>query len=174
MLSREELREFARLPSMGPTTIAAKLISEFDREMEKTRKILECVPDEHLEWRPHERSSTLGDLANHLAAMPIFAAAIVNGMAKRSPDATSNSGRLKVFEQNVKAGREALAGADDERLCGTAPQLGRGREDVLRERMMSHMIHHRGQLTVYLRLLNVPVPGMYGASADEKQHEAES
>ena len=74
---------------MGQITIGAKLVSEFDREMAKTRKILECVPAEKLEWRPHARSSTLSKLANHLAAMPIFAAAIVNGMAKRSHDATS-------------------------------------------------------------------------------------
>ena len=72
---------------MGQMTIGAKLVSEFDREMAKTRTILECVPDEKLEWR----SSTLGKLANHLAAMPIFAAAVVNGMAKRSRDAASNA-----------------------------------------------------------------------------------
>lgn len=149
-------------------TIAAKLVSEFDREMTKTRNILECVPDEGLEWRPHERSSTLGNLANHLAAMPIFAAAVVNGIAKRSQDAASNSDLLKAFEQNISAGREALVAASDEHLSATVPQLGMTREDMLRERMMSHMIHHRGQLTVYLRLLNVRVPGMYGPSADEK------
>lgn len=149
-------------------TIVAKLVSEFDREMAKTRKILECVPDEKLEWRPHERSSTLGKLANHLAAMPIFAAAVVNGMAKRPHDAASNSALLKAFDQNIAAGREALGAASDEHLTAAVPQLNMTRENVLRERMMSHMIHHRGQLTVYLRLLNVAVPGMYGPSADEK------
>ena len=153
---------------MVQPTIAAKLISEFDREMEKTRKILACVPDEQLEWRPHERSSTLGHLANHLAAIPIFAAAVVNGMAKRPQDAASNSERLAALEQNIAAGCEALMAASDEHLSATVPQLGMAREDVLRERMISHMIHHRGQLTVYLRLLNIRVPGMYGPSADEK------
>jgi len=153
---------------MGQTAIGAKLVSEFDREMAKTRKILECVPDEKLEWRPHERSSTLGKLANHLAAMPILAAAVVNGTAKRSHDAASNSALLKAFEHNISAGREALAAASDEHLSETVPQLNMTREDVLRERMMSHMIHHRGQITVYLRLINVAVPGMYGPSADEK------
>jgi uncharacterized damage-inducible protein DinB len=125
-------------------TIGAKLVSEFDREMAKTRKILECVPDEKLEWRPHERSSTLGKLANHLAAIPIFAAAVVNGMAKRSHDAASNSGLLEAFDRNIAAGREALGTAGDERLTTTVPQLNMTREDVLRERMMSHLIHHRG------------------------------
>ena len=153
---------------MGQMTIGAKLVSEFDREMAKTRKILECVPDEKLEWRPHERSSTLGKLPNHLAAMPIFAAAVVNGIAKRSHDASSNSGLLEAFDQNAVASREVLGAVSDEHLTTTVPQLNMTREDVLRERMMSHMIHHRGQLTVYLRLLNVAVPGMYGPSADEK------
>ena len=100
--------------------------------------------------------------------MPIFAAAVVNGMAKRSHDASSNSALLKAFDQNIAASRDVLAAASDEHLTATVPQLNMTREDVLRERMMSHMIHHRGQLTVYLRLLNVAVPGMYGPSADEK------
>lgn len=149
-------------------TIGAKLLLEFDREMAKTRKILECVPDEQFEWRPHERSSTLGKLANHLATMPIFAAAVINGMAKRSRDAASSGALLEAFDQNIAASREALGAANDEHLTVTVPQMNMTREDVLRERMMSHMIHHRGQLTVYLRLLNVAVPGMYGPSADEK------
>src|SRR5215469_17120877 len=153
---------------MSQVTIGAKLVSEFDREMAKTRKILECVPDEKFEWRPHERSSTLGKLANHLAAMPIFASAIVNGMAKRSHDASSNGALLEAFDQNIVASCEALGAASDAHLMATVAQLNMTREDLLRERMMSHMIHHRGQLTVYLRLLNVAVPGMYGPSADEK------
>ena len=153
---------------MDQVTIGAKLISEFDREMSKTRKILECLPDEKMEWRPHERSSTLGKLANHLAAMPVLAAAIVNGMAKRAHDASSSSGLLEAFDQNIASSREVLRTASDERLTATVPQLNMTREDLLRDRMMSHLIHHRGQLTVYLRLLNVPVPGMYGPSADEK------
>lgn len=153
---------------MVEPTIAAKLLSEFDREMAKTRKILACVPDEKFDWRPHERSSTLGWLANHLATMPIFAAAVVNGRAKKSHDAASNRDLLEALEQNISTGREALADASDAHLSETVPQLGTTREAVLRERMISHMIHHRGQLTVYLRLLDVPVPGMYGPSGDEK------
>jgi uncharacterized damage-inducible protein DinB len=89
-------------------------------------------------------------------------------MAKRSHDAASNSALLEAFDQNIAASREVLGAANDEHLTATVPQLNMTREDVLRERMMSHMIHHRGQLTVYLRLLNVAVPGMYGPSADEK------
>jgi uncharacterized damage-inducible protein DinB len=131
----------------------------------KTRKILECAPGEKFGWRPHEKSATLGKLANHLAAMPIFAAAVVNGMAN---DAASNAEVLEALDKNVAAGREALAGATDDHLAATVPALNMTRLAVLRERMISHMIHHRGQLTVYLRLLDVAVPGMYGPSADEK------
>lgn len=125
-------------------TIGAKLVSEFDRETAKTRQILECAPAEKLEWRPHERSSTLGKLANHFAPMPIFAAAIVNGMAKRSHDATSNPALLEAFDQNIAASREVLGAASDEHLTATVPQLSITREDLLRKRMMSRMMHHRG------------------------------
>ena len=144
------------------------MLSEFDREMAKTRQILERVPDEKWDWKPHEKSSPLGKLANHLAAMPVFAAAVVQGMAKRSHDAASHSALLDAFDQNLSAGREALAAASGEHLAATVPQLNMTREELLRERVISHMIHHRGQLSVYLRLLDVPVPGMYGPSADEK------
>lgn len=148
--------------------LGAKLLSEFDREMAKTRQILERVADEKWDWRPHEKSGALGKLANHLAAMPVFAAAVVQGMAKRSHDAASRSALLDAFDQNLSAGRAALAEAADEHLAAAIPQLNMTREELLRERVISHMIHHRGQLSVYLRLLDVPVPGMYGSSADEK------
>jgi uncharacterized damage-inducible protein DinB len=149
-------------------TIGATLLSEFDQEMAKTRKILECVPGEKFGWKPHEKSSTLDKLANHLAAMPIFAAVFINGMAKRPHDATSNAELVEALDRNMAAAREALAGASDDHLAATAPALNMTRAVVLRERMMSHMIHHRGQLTVYLRLLDIAVPDMYGLSADEK------
>ena len=149
-------------------TIGASLLAEFDREMAKTRKILVCVPGEKFTWQPHEKSSTLGKLANHLAAMPILVAAIVNGMAKRPHDAVTNPELLAALDKNVTAGREALAGATDDHLAATVPALNMTRLAILRERMLSHMIHHRGQLTVYLRLLDVAVPGMYGPSADEQ------
>lgn len=149
-------------------TVVATLLAEFDQEMAKTRKILECVPDEKFAWKPHEKSSTLGMLANHLAAMPIFVAAIINGMAKRPHDAASKAELLEALDKNVAASREALASATDDHLAATVPALNMTRMAVLRERMLSHMIHHRGQLTVYLRLLDVAVPGMYGPSADEK------
>jgi uncharacterized damage-inducible protein DinB len=143
------------------------LVVEFDREMAKTRRILERVPDDKFAWKPHEKSFVLGKLANHLAAMPALVAAVVRGKAKRMPDAVSQVELLEAFDKNLEVGREALVGADQEHIAAVVPALNMTRAELLRERVMSHMIHHRGQLTVYLRLLDVPVPGMYGASADE-------
>jgi uncharacterized damage-inducible protein DinB len=148
-------------------TVAA-LLSEFDLEMANTYKILECVPDDKFAWAPHEKSYRLGKLANHLAAMPSLATAVINGQAKRMPDADSKAGLREAFEKNLAAAREAIAGTSDGHLAAMLPALGLTRVAVLRSRVISHMIHHRGQLSVYLRLLDVAVPGMYGPSADEK------
>jgi len=146
----------------------ATLLAEFDREMAGTRRILECVTEERLAWKPHEKSSSLGNLANHLAAMPSFVAAVINGSAKRMPETDSKAGLLAALDQNIATGRTAIAGTNDEHLAALVPALGMTRAELLRVRVLSHMIHHRGQLTVYLRLLDVAVPGLYGPSADEK------
>jgi uncharacterized damage-inducible protein DinB len=152
-------------------TIGEMLLPEFDRETASTRKILECVPEDKFAWKPHQKSSTLGRLASHLAAIPGWAAVVVNGYGKKSPDAASKAELLEVLDRNIAAGREALAGASDDYLAEVIRvglDLSKSRAVILRERVLSHMIHHRGQLSVYLRLLDVAVPGMYGASADEK------
>jgi uncharacterized damage-inducible protein DinB len=152
-------------------TIGEMLLPEFDRETASTRKILECVPEDKFAWKPHQKSSTLGRLASHLAAIPGWAAVVVNGYGKKSPDASSKAELLEVLDRNIAAGRNALAGASDDYLGQTIRvglDLSKPRAAILRERVMSHMIHHRGQLSVYLRLLDVAVPGMYGPSADEK------
>jgi uncharacterized damage-inducible protein DinB len=152
-------------------TIGEMLLPEFDRETASTRKILECVPEDKFAWKPHQKSSTLGKLASHLAAIPGWAAVVVNGYGKKSPDAASKAELLEVLDRNIAAGREALAGASDDYLAETIRvglDLSKPRAAILRERVMSHMIHHRGQLSIYLRLLDVAVPGMYGPSADEK------
>jgi uncharacterized damage-inducible protein DinB len=146
----------------------ASLLSEFDREMANTRKILECVPDDRFAWAPHEKSFSLGRLANHLAAMPSLATAVINGRAKRMPETDSKAGLLEAFDKNFAAAREAIAGTSDEHLAAIIPAIDMTRAAVLRGRVIGHMIHHRGQMSVYLRLLDVPVPGMYGPSADEK------
>ncbi|MGA3237730.1 MAG: DinB family protein [Bryobacteraceae bacterium] len=152
-------------------TIGEMLLPEFDRETASTRKILERVPEDKFAWKPHQKSSTLGKLASHLAAIPGWAAVVVNGHGKKSPDAASKAELLEVLDRNIAAGREALATANDDYLSQNirvGADLSKPRAAILRERLMSHMIHHRGQLSVYLRLLDVAVPGMYGPSADEK------
>lgn len=147
------------------------LLSEFDHEMAGTRKILESLPEDKFDWKPHSKSFTLGKLANHVAGLcggPVIA---ISGRDFRLPEATSKAGLLGLFDTHAASSREALAGVSDERLAKAfrvTPETSRPLASVLRSRVMNHLIHHRGQLSVYLRLLDVPVPGMYGASADEK------
>jgi uncharacterized damage-inducible protein DinB len=159
--------------SMTPIRAAVEtLLAEFDEEMAATRRMLDCVPDDKLSWKPHEKSSTLAKLASHVAAIPIFPLLLINMTpGERLPEATSEAELLERFDHNVAAGRDALASADDDRLARNipvTPGVSKPLMQVLRSRMMNHLIHHRGQLSVYLRLCGVPVPGMYGPSADEK------
>ena len=97
-------------------TIGEMLLPEFDRETASTRKILERVPEDKFAWKPHQKSSTLGKLASHLAAIPGWAAVVVNGHGKKSPDAASKAELLEVLDRNIAAGREALATANDDYL----------------------------------------------------------
>jgi uncharacterized damage-inducible protein DinB len=152
------------------STVAA-LRAQFDEEMASTRKILERVPEDKFAWKPHKKSSTLGKLASHVAGLPAYTAVFIQGRGWKPPDAASKAQLLELFDKNAAACREALAGASEEQLNKDIP----GQPDrtkplraVLQGRIMNHLIHHRGQLSVYLRLLDVAVPGMYGPSADEK------
>ena len=153
-------------------TLKSALVEEFEEEAAATRKILECVPEEKFTWKPHEKSFTLGKLANHLAAMPGIAEIIVKRRGSRPPEAASKAELLESFDKNTAAFREALGALSDEQLAGdilVTPTAKKPLWWVLRGRgLMNHSIHHRGQLSVYLRLLDVAVPGMYGPSADEK------
>ena len=153
-------------------TLSAALLTEFDEEMILTRKILECVPENQFDWKPHEKSFTLGRLANHIARLPISPKVIISGRGAKAADVSSMAEVLAVFDGNVAASREALAGISDEDLARTirvTPEVSKTIYVALRGRgLMNHLIHHRGQMTVYLRLLNVPIPGLYGPSADEK------
>ncbi len=152
-------------------TIGQTLLPEFDREMASTRRMLECVPDGKFDWSPHRKSYTLGKLANHVAVIPAFAAMIVYGQGKLPAEAQSQAELLALLDANAAAGHGALAGVGDEHLLTAvpvAPDRSMPRSEILRMRVLSHMIHHRGQLSVYLRLLDSAVPGMYGPSADEK------
>ena len=153
-------------------TLKQRLLDEFDQEMPATRKILERVPDAKFSWKPHEKSMTLGRLANHVAEMPGAVAVYMKGKGSMRPQAGTLAELLESFDQNVTACREQLQAMTDERLAGNMivnPGVERPVWAVLRGRgFMNHLIHHRGQLSVYLRLLDVDVPGMYGPSADEK------
>jgi uncharacterized damage-inducible protein DinB len=161
-------------------SIAQSFLGEFDYEMANTRKVLDRVPDDQFTFKPHEKSGELGWLAAHVANLPSWASLAINGdnfdlaSGGRTKAATTRAELLETFDRNVVSAREAIAGASDERLMGPWSLLREGktlftipRAGVIRTWSMNHLIHHRAQLTVYLRLLGVPVPGLYGPTADE-------
>jgi uncharacterized damage-inducible protein DinB len=162
-------------------SISAALLPEFDQEMATTRRTLERVPEDKFGWKPHEKSMSLGHLASHLAEMPGFGVAGLTmdslDMANFKPwEAKSRAEVLAKFDQNVAGARAAMASADDAKYMSNWSLLQDGKTlmtmpkvAVVRVFMMNHIIHHRGQLSVYLRLNNVSVPSIYGPSADEGQ-----
>lgn len=157
------------------------LLPEFDRETGTTRRLLTRVPDGAWAWQPHERSMTLGRLAAHLAHIPTWADHVVGSdsfdiaaAADTAKDAASVAELLVVFDRNVTAARARIVGRLDSELH--APwTLTRGDQVLftlpkivmLRYFLFNHLIHHRGQLSVYLRMHDVPIPAIYGPSADE-------
>jgi uncharacterized damage-inducible protein DinB len=163
--------------------ISQALLPEFDQEMATTRRVLERVPEGNYGWKPHEKSMTLGRLAGHVAELPGWVPMTLSkdkfDMAtdgQNFPPLTASSRKslLETFDKNVAAARQAIAAASDEQLMknwsllhGGKPVFTMPRVAVLRGFTMNHVIHHRGQLSVYLRLNNVPVPAIYGPSADE-------
>jgi MerR family transcriptional regulator, thiopeptide resistance regulator len=167
--STEIAKESTAMTTPSMTNMETYL-AEFDEEMANTRKMMERMPEGRLAWKPHEKSFALGKLANHLAAFPVGVAFVITGRGAKPSEAATKPELLEVFDQRVAVAREVLAGTSENRLAETLmvdPGVTKARGVALR-RMLSHMIHHRGQLSVYLRLLDVPVPGMYGAAADEK------
>lgn len=158
------------------------LALEFAHEAQTTRKHLERLPSDKLDWRPHEKSFTARGLASHIVecvgwAESIFTLDELNfdPAAYKPYLATSVADLLKTFDDKVSDGKQALAGVADADLMQPwrLKMMGRVRFEkpkaaVFRDFTLSHVIHHRGQLSVYLRLLNAPVPGSYGPSADEQ------
>jgi uncharacterized damage-inducible protein DinB len=156
------------------------ILPEFDHEMANTRKSLERVPDDKLNYKPHAKSMTLGALATHLATINQWTDAIIGldsfdvSTAPPNPDLKSRSEILAAFDKNTAAARKAISGATDAQLTRPWSLLSKGqtiftlpRIAVLRSFILNHTIHHRAQLGVYLRLNDIPVPSIYGPSADE-------
>ena len=156
------------------------LIAEYDHEMGTTRKLLDRLPEDKLAWKPHEKSMALGQLAGHLGNISQWAGAILNdtsfdvGTAAPNADVkTSRAEILATFDQHAAQARAWLDKSDaDYMTMWTLKQGGKElfsmpRIAVFRTFVINHVIHHRGQLSVYLRLNNIPVPSIYGPSADE-------
>ncbi|MGB7844110.1 MAG: DinB family protein [Candidatus Acidiferrum sp.] len=167
-------------------TIGQSMLPEFDEEMKNTRKTLERLVDENWGWKPHAKCGTLGWMAGHIATMPGWLTmtinteeldyAPVNGPAYEPPKLENKKQLLAEFDKNVTGAREALAGASDADMMKGWKLLAGGQEiftmprvACIRSMVMNHIIHHRAQLTMYYRLLGIPVPGLYGPSADETQ-----
>jgi uncharacterized damage-inducible protein DinB len=156
--------------------------AELEQEAQITRRVLERLPDDKLTWKPHPKSMTLGQLALHTATIPGRIAGILAhdtfeldpGRFGNSPQPASHAEVMQAFEQNLAAGKEFLDGLSAERaeavwrvMAGERQIGAQPREWAVRGIMFNHLYHHRGQLSVYLRLLDIPVPIIYGASADE-------
>jgi uncharacterized damage-inducible protein DinB len=165
-------------------SMTSALLQEFDNEAGTTRRVLERVPQDKLAWKPHPKSMSLGVLALHVAASP----GVICGWAcedvtefkgEASPTPTSTGEILAAHDASVKSSKEILSRLGDEGLKGTWTGQAGGntlmtmpKAALVRSIVMNHWIHHRGQLSVYLRLLDVPVPSIYGPSADENPFAA--
>jgi uncharacterized damage-inducible protein DinB len=166
----------------GTMGLGESILAEFTKEAQTTRRMLERLPEGKGDWKPHEKSMTLGRLAMHLAEIPGFFSGIFTGdelvrtVGGREPRiAHSSAEALEAFDASVAAFTGKLKGFPDARMneswrlkVGDRVALELPRAAAVRAMVLSHSIHHRGQLSVYLRLLNVPVPGAYGPSADDK------
>lgn len=165
-------------------SISQSLLPEFDHEMASTRKVLERIPDDKLNWKAHEKSNTIGWVGSHLANIPAWAVmalttseldiAPVGKEPYKTPKCESTKAILAEFDKNVASARAALAAASDadfmkpwSLLQGGKTLMTMPKIAVYRSWVMNHTIHHRAHLCVYFRLNNIPVPGLYGPSADD-------
>lgn len=164
---------------------AETILPEFDQEMANTRKVLERIPDDKLEWKVHPKLNTIGWNATHLAEIPgwVISAltlteldiAPVGQEPYRTPKLNSTKEILELFDKNVAEARKAIQAASDADVKENWSLLAGGnviftipRSEVIRIWVLNHTIHHRAHLCVYLRLNDIPVPGMYGPSGDEQ------
>jgi uncharacterized damage-inducible protein DinB len=163
---------------------AETILPEFDQEMANTRKVLEKIPDDKFDWKPHPKSQTIGWNANHVADIPNWIGMVLStpsldiapvGGDSHSPAAPKPGSRaeiLEVFDRNVTAARKTITETNDvtspwSLLAGGNTIFTMPRAAVIRSMVLNHLIHHRAILLVYLRLNDVPIPGMYGPSGDE-------
>ena len=157
------------------------LLAEFDHEIGTTRKLLERLPDDRLAWKPHEKSMSFGGLATHLSNLPNWGAMILNEAGFDLADAppnqeekTSRADILAAFDAAAAHARGAISKTDAELLAPWSLKRGgqqlftMPRATAFRTFVLYHLVHHRGQLSVYLRLNDIPVPAIYGPTADER------
>jgi len=155
------------------------ILMEIDQEAQTTKRVLDRIPEDKLAWKPHPKAFSLGQLALHIASVPgsVAAAAVPDSMEAPNfsqPEAKSRKEVLDTFSKSLESAKDALKKMDDARLMSvwsltkngkvlmSVPRIG-----FIRSILMNHNYHHRGQLSVYLRMLDVPVPSIYGPSADE-------
>jgi uncharacterized damage-inducible protein DinB len=163
--------------------IRETLLPEFDHEIASTRKCLERLPADKFGYKPHDKSWTLQQLASHVATLTNWAVMTCNqdkfdlaAPSTPSPKLTTAAELVASLDDNSAKARAAIAATDDARMMepwslttGDTVVFTMPRAAVLRTFVMNHLIHHRAQLTIYMRMIDVPMPGMYGPSADEKQ-----
>lgn len=165
-------------------SIGQSLLPEFEQEMASTRRELERIPEDKFSWKPHEKSMSIVRLSGHIAEIPGWTGmtiqtgsldmAPIDGPAYTPTEYKNRAGILKVFDKNVTGARAALASVSDETLHEDWSLLAGGQTiftipklACIRTWVLNHIIHHRAQLGVYLRLNDIPVPAIYGPSADE-------
>ena len=162
--------------------INTALLGELKNESANTKKMIERIPSDKLDWQPHEKSMTIGKLATHIANLPVWIARIINADEFDSASSGSMEKKettqaiLEVFTQKINEAEQALTAATSDEMFNGLWTLSRNNQAIfqlpkmvaIRSFAFNHLYHHRGQLSVYLRLLDIPVPGMYGPSADEK------
>lgn len=165
-------------------TYGQSLLPEFDQEMASTRKLLALIPEDKWEWKAHAKANSVGWVANHLVeivgwtagtiANPVWEIAPADGEPYASPSETTVAGALGLFDKNVAEARQALEKVSDEKIQEMwsltkegVPLFTMPKGVVIRTWVLNHLIHHRAHLCVYLRMLGIAIPGMYGPSGDE-------
>jgi uncharacterized damage-inducible protein DinB len=167
------------MPTVQTVPIVQGMLQELEQEAQTTRRVLERVPDAHLDWRPHPKSYSLGQLALHVAQIPGGVATLAMQSPATPPEFVQqrvgkSADLVPALQASVEMARSTLAGVSDAQMqetwrlvAGNRELMAMPRMAFLRAVMLNHWYHHRGQLVVYLRQLNVPIPSVYGPSADE-------